>query len=328
MTQHGRSTHPPVRVAFVGVGHFGSQHVRVAKELPGICCVGVYDRHDGRAQEVAREFDLPAFPSLDAVVEAAQAVVVATPTASHAEITEYLLDRGRDVLVEKPITATVAEAERLVEKARSGGRILAVGHIERHNPAVEAALGLVGVAQFVEVHRLGVFTRRSLDVDVVLDLMIHDLQIVRGLVGRAPIEIRAVGMPVLTPTIDIANARIAFEGGCIANLTASRVSAEKVRKCRIFGPSHYVSIDMKAQSLQAFRLSREKGHPEILPVQVPVRREEPLARELTDFARAVAERTSPLVPGEVGRDALVLAREILAAIDRHREAARSDGPPL
>src|SRR5215471_9302655 len=319
MTPSARSTHPPVRVAFVGVGHFGSQHVRVAKELPGICCVGIYDRHEGRAQEVANEFDLPAFPSLDTVVEAAEAVVVATPTASHAEITEYLLDRGRDVLVEKPITATVAEAERLIEKARSGGRILAVGHIERHNPAVEAALGLVGVAQFVEVHRLGVFTRRSLDIDVVLDLMLHDLQIVRGLVGRAPIEIRAVGMPVLTPTIDIANARIGFEGGCIANLTASRVSTDRARTCRIFGPAHYVSVDMHAQTLQAYRLSRDGSRPEIVPVEVPVRHEEPLVRELTDFAYAVAERRAPLVTGEVGRDALLLAGEVLGAIESHRQ---------
>ena len=320
-----RPANTPVRLAFVGVGHFGRHHVRVAKQLPGICCVGIYDRHQGRADEVAREFGLPALANLEAVAEAAEAVVVATPTASHAEIAEFLLDRGRDVLIEKPITATLEEAERLIEKARAADRILAVGHIERHNPAVEAALNLVSDPQFVEVHRLGVFTRRSLDVDVVLDLMIHDLQIVRGLVGRAPVEIRAVGMPVLTPTIDIANARIEFDGGCIANLTASRVSTEKVRKCRIFGPSIYVSIDMQAQTLQAYRLSRERGHPEILPVEVPVRREEPLARELTDFARAVAERSSPLVPGEVGRDALVLAREILAAIDRHRNSVGPKG---
>jgi predicted dehydrogenase len=315
----------PVRLAVVGAGHFGRQHVRVAARLPGVRCVGVYDHRRERVDEVAHEFGLPVLPSLDAVAQAAQAVVVATPTISHAEIAGYLLDHGCDVLVEKPMTATVAEAERLIQKSRSAGRVLAVGHIERHNPAVEAALTLVTNPQFVEVHRLGVFTQRSLDVDVVLDLMIHDLQIVRGLVGRAPVEIRAVGMPVLTPTIDIANARIAFEGGCIANLTASRVSAEKVRKCRIFGPAHYVSIDMKAQTLQAYRLSRGGGQPEILPVEVPVRREEPLVRELSDFARAVAERSSPLVSGEVGRDALLLASEILSAIELHRRAVQTQG---
>jgi predicted dehydrogenase len=281
--------------------------------------VGVYDHNGGRASEVAREFEVPVLESLDAVADAADAVVVATPTARHGEIAEYLLAGGCDVLIEKPITAKLDEAERLIQKSRSGGHVLAVGHIERHNPAVEAALRLVTDPQFIEVHRLGVFTQRSLDVDVVLDLMIHDLQIVQSLVGRPTVEIRAVGMPVLTPTIDIANARIGFEGGCIANLTASRVSTDKVRKCRIFGPAYYVSVDMQAQTLQAYRLSRDGGRPEIVPVEVPVRHEEPLVRELTDFAYAVAERRAPLVTGEVGRDALALAGEVLGAIESHRQ---------
>ena len=308
-----------IRLAVAGVGHFGRQHVRVARGLSCISCVGVYDHNGGRASEVAREFEVPILESLDAVAEAADAVVVATPTARHGEIAEYLLERGCDVLIEKPITAKLDEAERLIQKSRSGGRVLGVGHIERHNPAVEAALRLVSDPQFIEVHRLGVFTQRSLDVDVVLDLMIHDIQIVQSLVGRPTAEIRAVGMPVLTPTIDIANARIGFEGGCIANLTASRVSTDRVRKCRIFGPAHYVSVDMHAQTLQAYRLSRDGSRPEIVPVEVPVRHEEPLVRELTDFAYAVAERRAPLVTGEVGRDALLLAGEVLGAIESHRQ---------
>jgi len=318
-----RSPVLPIRLAVVGVGHFGRHHVRVARDLACISCVGVYDHNGGRAAEVAGEFELPVLESLDAVADAADAAIVATPTASHGSTAEYLLERGCDVLIEKPITASLDEAERVIQKSRSGRRVLGVGHIERHNPAIEAALRLVKDPQFIEVHRLGVFTQRSLDVDVILDLMIHDIQIVQSLVSRQTAEIRAVGMPVLTPSIDIANARIGFEGGCVANLTASRVSTDKVRKCRIFGPAHYVSVDMQAQTLQAFRLSRDGGRPEIVPVEVPVRREEPLARELTDFAYAVAERRAPLVTGEVGRDALVLAGEVLGAIESHRRVVQA-----
>lgn len=316
----------PVRIAVVGVGHLGRHHARVASALPGVECVGVHDHNATRADEVAREFGLAVLPSLPAVAEAADAVVIATPTLCHAEIAAYLLERGRDVLIEKPMTATVEEAEGLIARARERGRLIAVGHIERHNPAIEAALSIVSRPWFVEVHRLGVFTRRSLDIDVVLDLMIHDLQIVRALAGEAASEVRAVGVAVLTPKIDIANARIAFHGGMVANLTASRVSAEKVRKCRIFAPSTYVSVDMQAQAVKAFRLKRGAGDPEIVPLEVAVERGEPLARELADFAGAVRQRRAPLVSGEAARDALALAEQVRAAIDRHRatvEEARS-----
>jgi predicted dehydrogenase len=193
-----------------------------------------------------------------------------------------------------------------------------VGHVERYNPAIEAALRISESPRFVEVHRLGVFTARSLDVDVVLDLMIHDLQIVSALVARPVREIRAAGVPVLTGKLDIANARLAFEGGCIANLTASRVSAEKVRKCRVFAPSIYVSVDMQSQSVSAYRLARESGRAEIVPIPVPVSREEPLARELADFRRAVAEGSRPIVSGADGRDALALAERVVGAVEEHR----------
>jgi predicted dehydrogenase len=221
-------------------------------------------------------------------------------------------------MVEKPITASLREADGLVSLARARGRIVQVGHVERYNPAVEAALGMVTAPLFIEVHRLGIFTRRSLDVDVVLDLMIHDLQIVQALAGGRAVEIRAVGLPVLTPLLDIANARVAFEGGCVANLTASRVSAKKVRKLRIFAPELYVSVDMQARTVKAFRLWREKGEPEIVLAEVPVPAEEPLARELADFARSVRTRREPLVSGESGRAALALAEEVLGAIAKHR----------
>jgi predicted dehydrogenase len=243
---------------------------------------------------------------------------------THAERAGQLLARGCDVLIEKPITATLVEADALLAAARAGGRIVQVGHVERYNPAVAAALSMASDVRYVEVHRLGVFTPRSLDVDVVLDLMIHDLQIVRALAGGPAEEVRAVGMPVLTPKIDMANARIAFEGGCVANLTASRVSSDKVRKCRIFAPDLSLSIDMQAQSIQAYRLSRETGRAEIVPMSVPVEREEPLAREMADFVGCVRERGTPLVSGEVGRDALALAVRVQEAIAHHEAATAAN----
>ena len=247
---------------------------------------------------------------------------MATPTVSHAEIATELLEKGVDVLVEKPMTASLEEADRLVALARGKGRILAVGHIERHNPAVEAALQLARSPVFVEVDRLGTFTRRSLDVDVVLDLMIHDLQIALSL-ARAPVdEIRAAGLAVLTPLVDIANARIAFQGGCVANLTASRVSAQKVRKLRVFAPSLYLSVDMQARTVSAYRLSRGGPEPEIAFEQVPVAPEEPLARELADFAASVRTRRAPLVDGAAGRAPRMT--DVLA-IERHPAPPAASG---
>jgi predicted dehydrogenase len=315
-----------VRVAVVGVGHLGRHHARIAAAMRGVRCVGVLDRHPGRAEEIAKEYDVPVLSTLADVAREAEAVVVATPTVTHAEIARELMGRGCDVLVEKPITATLAEADALLRDARAGGRVVAVGHVERYNPAVRAALALAADVRFVEVHRLGVFTRRSLDVDVVLDLMIHDLQIVRTLAGGPAEEVRAVGMPVLTDKIDIANARIAFAGGCVANVTASRVSTDKVRKCHIFAPALSLAVDMQAQSVQAFRLSRETGSPEIVPTPVPVEHEEPLAREMADFVRCVRDRGTPLVSGEIGRDALALATEVQAAIERQRSSVRTEVP--
>ena len=307
-----------VRLAVVGVGHLGRHHARVAASLAGVRMVGVHDHHPGRAEEVGREFSLPILPDFDAVASEAEAVVVATPTVTHAEIAGFFLDRGLHVLVEKPIAARVTEADDLLARARKARRILQVGHVERYNPAIEAALGLVSSPRFIEVHRLGVFTARSLDVDVVRDLMIHDLQIVTSIVGRPVREIRAAGVPVLTETLDIANARLEFEGGCVANLTASRVSADKVRKCRVFAPSLYVSVDMQAQSVSAWRLAGGPSGPEIHPVAVPVSREEPLARELAGFRRAIVDGVRPLVDGEDGRDALLLAERVVEAVEQHR----------
>jgi predicted dehydrogenase len=314
-----------IRLAVVGVGHLGREHARVASALPGACVVGLYDHREGRADEVAREFGLEVLADLESVADRAEAVVVATPTANHAEIARFFLARGRDVLIEKPITVTLAEADDLLALARASGRVIAVGHVERYNPAVEAVFRLLSQPRFVEVHRLGAFTGRSVDVDVVRDLMIHDLQIVRELVGRPVADVQAAGLPVLTPQLDIASARLTFEGGCVASLTASRVSPEKVRKFRVFAPSLYISIDMLARSATAFRLSRERGTPEVLSVALPVEKEEPLRHELDDFVRCVRERARPRVSGETGRDALALANQVLEAIEAHRRTV--EGAP-
>jgi predicted dehydrogenase len=313
----------PLRIAVVGVGHLGRQHARIATSLPGVSVVGVHDHHEGRAEEVARERGVPVLSGPEETAAKADAVIVATPTTTHAELASFFLERGVDVLIEKPIAADLAEADALVALARARGRVLQVGHVERYNPALEAALTRVREPRFIEAHRLGVFTSRSLDVDVVLDLMIHDLQIVAELADAPVAEIRAVGMPVLTPRVDIASARIAFEGGCVANLTASRVSAERLRKLRVFGPSTYVSIDMYAQSVEAFSLSRPSGRPEIVPEEIPVPREEPLARELADFVASIRERREPLVSGRVGRQALALAQGVVEAIAEHRRGVEA-----
>jgi len=219
------------------------------------------------------------------------------------------------------MTATLEEADDLIARAARRGVVLQVGHIERFNPAVEAALPLAAGARFIETHRLGVFTARSLDVDVVLDLMIHDLQIAQAIVARPVAEVRAAGVAVLTPRIDIANARIAFEGGCVANLTASRVSVDKVRKFRVFAPEHYVSIDMGTQEIGAVRLlPGPDGKPAIVPASIAVAKEEPLRRELASFA-AACRGAAPLVSGSEGRAALALALDVRAAIEQHQRTA-------
>jgi predicted dehydrogenase len=305
VTEARRGSPARVQLAIVGVGHLGRHHVRVARSLPGAELVGIHDHHEGRAEEAAREGGLRVFSNPDEVAASVEAVVIATPTSSHAELGRFFLERGLDVLLEKPIAGSVAEADGLVKLARSRGRVLQVGHVER----------------FIEGHRLGIFTPRSLDVDVVRDLMIHDLQIVTDLVRRPIVEVRAAGIPILTPQLDIANARIVFEGGCVANLTASRVSSERVRRLRIFAPELYCSIDMHTRQVQAFRIDRGSGAPRIVPDELFVEAADPLSRELSDFLQAVRTRTEPLVTGEIGRDALALAERVLAAADENRRGA-------
>ena len=311
----------PIAIGVAGVGSLGRHHARVLAGLEGVRAAGVYDVRPERAAEVAAEFGIPAAPTLEALIDSCEAVVVATPTVAHRDTAAAALDARRHVLVEKPMTATLEEADDLIARAARRGVVLQVGHIERFNPAVEAALPLAAGARFIETHRLGVFTARSLDVDVVLDLMIHDLQIAQAIVARPVAEVRAAGVAVLTPRIDIANARIAFEGGCVANLTASRVSVDKVRKFRVFAPEHYVSIDMGTQEIGAVRLlPGPDGKPAIVPASIAVAKEEPLRRELASFA-AACRGAAPLVSGSEGRAALALALDVRAAIEQHQRTA-------
>lgn len=323
-----------VRVAVVGCGAFGSNHARVYAQLPEAELVGVYDRDPVRAAAAARQFGTTALASLDEVKERAEAATIAVPTVAHAATGLELMAAGVDVLIEKPIAPTLEEADALLQCARQHGRILQVGHLERFNPCVRLIRPRVTRPLFFEVHRLSLFTPRSLDVDVLLDLMIHDLDIVLSFV-QAPIEeMRAVGLPVLTPHVDIANVRITFANGCVANLTASRISTEKVRKLRFFQPGEYISLDYTRQDARVFALQPGKADaaaaalgagltiPGLPGVAIDhqhltIERREPLADELTAFLASVRTRQAPEVGGQEARDALAAALLAARTIAEH-----------
>ena len=306
-----------VRAGVVGVGALGRHHARVWAGMEGVRLVGVYDTDPARAAEVAEPHGCRAYPDFASLLADTDAVSVAVPTVFHHAVARQALEAGRDVLVEKPMTATLAEADDLVACAAARGALLQVGHIERFNPATEALLSAGRGARFVEVHRLGSFSPRSLDVDVVLDLMVHDLDIVLALDGSEPVQIEAVGVPVLTPRVDIANARLRFASGLIANLTASRVSLEKVRKFRVFAPRTYVSADFTAREAQVYRLETDGGAPRIAATRHGAPEQEPLRLQLEAFARAVRDRSQPRVSGADGRRALALALAILERMAEH-----------
>jgi predicted dehydrogenase len=314
----------------VGVGVFGRNHARVYKELElqgePVRLLGVVDPDLNRADAVAREFGCKAFGSVLQMLTThseLQAASVAAPTVHHLSVARDLMKAGVDVLIEKPLAATLDEADELVALAGKHKRIAQVGHLERFNPAVRATIPLLTQPMFFEVHRLSVFTPRSLDVDVVLDLMIHDLDIVLAF-SKSPVkEVRAVGLPILSGKADIANVRLELESGCIANFTASRVSTERVRKLRFFQPRQYVSLDYGRQEVLVFTVGEDGSantptvNPQIGVSKPPVASEEPLHAELRSFLSSVRERSKPEVPLEDGRRALALALEIVAAIREH-----------
>jgi predicted dehydrogenase len=307
------------KVAVVGVGHLGSRHARLYAESPNAELVGVADVDLERARAIASVYGVRAVSDARELVPEIDAASVAVPTVSHREVTAALLEAGVDVLVEKPIAGSLADAREMVEVAKARGQVLAVGHTERHNPAVEALLKSASHPRFIEVHRLGSFSPRSLDIDAVLDLMIHDLDVIFALVKEKPRSLEAVGVPVLTGRVDIANARLRFTNGCVANITASRVSQDKIRKLRLFEPSRYVSLDYQKQEAVSYQLVRSEGAPpEIRREDLPVVQDEPLRREIEDFLVAVAQRGRPKVTGEDGLDALEVALNVVSAMDSDR----------
>ena len=300
-----------LRVAVIGVGHLGRHHARILSTLEGAQLVAVVDTNAERAAAAAASTGATARADFREIIGDVDAVTVAVPTERHRDVALPFLERGVAVLVEKPMARSLFEADDLVAAARASGATLAVGHTERYNPAVAAVLPLVTSPRFIEVHRLGAFPDRSLDIDVVFDLMIHDLDIILALVRSEVESIEAVGVPVLTSKYDIANARLRFASGCIANVTASRISKERVRKIRFFQPDAYLSIDYAAQEVEGWRLVRRDGaRPAIEGGPLPVERDEPLRRELADFVRAVREKRPPLVDGNAGRRALELATRV------------------
>lgn len=339
----------PVSILVAGAGVFGRHHLRVYRELERagepVRLVAVVDPDAVAAQQAALEFGIPSFGSVDAAIEALGAPTAASvcvPTAHHAAVATTLLAVGVHCLIEKPIAATLQEADAILRLARERKAIVQVGHLERFNPAVTAAREHLHRPMFFEAHRLSIFTPRSLDVDVVLDLMIHDLDIVLSLVDSPVRELRAVGLPVLSRKADIANVRVEFESGCVANFTASRVSTERVRKLRFFQPQQYLSLDFARQDLllidvraaagmdpaQLAALATSMSQGSDLPAhpspglslsKVPVTAGEPLRLEIESFLRSVRAGTAATVSGEEGRRALALALEITTAIREHAE---------
>ena len=305
-----------MNVAVVGVGHLGRHHARILSNMPGVSLTAVVDTNRARAEEIATERRTRAVGDWREILGGVDAVTIAAPTQAHLEIAQAFLDRGAHVLVEKPMTATTSDADRLIELAKNRRLVLAVGHTERFNPAVQRARTLLDGPRFIEVHRLGTFPERSLDIDVVFDLMIHDLDVVLSLVGDEVSAIEAVGVPVLTPRVDIANVRLRFARGCIANLTASRISRERVRKIRFFQRDAYLSLDYAAQEAEMWRLVPVAGQaPRIEGGKLEIAREEPLKRELEDFVAAIREKREPLVTGAQGRAALSLAERVVARME-------------
>jgi predicted dehydrogenase len=322
----------------IGVGAFGRNHARVyhqlAQEGEAVRLAGVVDSDLPRADVVAKEFGCRSFGSIQQLTTThseIQAASIAVPTIQHLEVGRALMEAGIDVLIEKPVAASLAEAEELIAMAQRLGRIAQVGHLERFNPAVRATVPLVTQPMFFEVHRLSVFSPRSLDVDVVLDLMIHDLDVVLSFVNAPVKEIRAVGLPILSGKVDIANVRMEFDSGCVANFTASRVSTERVRKLRFFQPRQYISLDYSRQDVLAFSIGGDgeaagmpSVNPQIKVSKPPVTAEEPLHAEVKAFLASVRRRSKPLVSLEDGRRALAVALDIVAAIREHGKKVKLD----
>lgn len=301
------------RVCVVGVGYLGEHHARILSQLENVELAGVVDADPKRADEIARKYQTSAYEKLSEIIDKVDAAVVAVPTVSHFETAMTLISAGKDILLEKPIAANIAEANQLVEEAENRKLIFQIGHLERFNGAVMELADHLSTPMFIESHRLGPFAARGTDVDVALDLMIHDIDVLLSIVKSKVKDVRAVGVPVLSNTVDIANARIEFESGCVANITASRVSFEKIRKLRIFQPETYISLDYQTQAIKVYKktdpVKGETGTimPGILVKDIHIEKGEPLRNELISFIDCIRTRNTPVVSGRDGRDALDIA---------------------
>jgi len=303
-----------VKVGVVGVGYLGRYHAEKYANLPQAELVGVVDINTEKAQEIARTWNTRALSDYRDLIPQVRAVSIVVPTPLHYAIASDFLKQGVDVLVEKPITTTLEEAEGLITLARDRGLILQVGHLERFNAAIVATRDSVRNPMFIESHRLAFVQERGTDVDVILDLMIHDIDIILNMVKSPVREIRAVGVPVISQRIDIANARLEFENGCVANVTASRISDKTMRKIRIFEPDAYISIDYAAKEVQVYRKVSEASpgsYPEIVSEQISIDEKDSLEEEIKAFLRSVITREEPVVPGKAGKEALKVALEIV-----------------
>jgi predicted dehydrogenase len=311
----------------VGAGSLGYHHVRLLRDMPGVRFVGFYDTRPERAADVAQELGVTAFDSYEALLDATDALTVVVPTPAHFEVAKAALARGRHLLIEKPLATTVEEADALVRLAGEAGVLVQTGHVERFNRAIRAALPYVEQPRFIESDRLAPFNPRGSDVAVVLDLMIHDIDLIATLVGSHVVDVQAVGVPLLTPSVDIANARLTFETGAVANITASRVSRERLRKIRIFQPTGYLSLDLAGGTGEFYRLRRGvdlaalalapagiEMFVERVPLDAP--EGEPLKLELESFVAALRGEQPVPVTAEEGRDALAIALRIVGEIDR------------
>ncbi len=301
----------------MGTGDFGRNHARVYRELADAELVGIVEPNAERAAKIAAEFSTEIFKDIEQLAGRVDAASVAVPTVAHARVGCRLMELGIDVLVEKPMAVSLEEADALLAAAASNRRMLQVGHLERFNPAIVAVMPVLNRPLYFEVHRLGVFTPRSLDIDVVYDVMIHDLDILLAMVNAPVVDIKAIGIPVLTDKVDIAHARIDFATGAVANITASRVSTERVRKMRFFQQHEYISVDFTRRDALRVRVAEPGPQPKFDFASLPAEREEPLHAELSAFLESVRTRRAPIVDGAAGRRALALADQVMAGILEH-----------
>ena len=309
-----------LKTAVIGAGHLGQAHARIHASLDVADLIAVCDTNEARGCAIAERHDTRFVRDYRELLGYVEAVSIATPTVAHRDVTCACLEAGVHVLVEKPISRTLEEAEEMIALAEAKSLVLQVGHIERFNPAFVALQEHVRRPRFFEAHRMGIFTPRSLDIDVVMDLMVHELDIIATLVQSEVVNLEAVGIPILTPKIDLANARLEFANGCVANITASRVAGERLRKLRVFQPNEYFSLDYAEQQVGMAKLIPPKPAgtlPEIVAGALEIEKREPLLAEIESFLASVRSRTAPVVSGEEGRRALAIAMDVLVKIKEH-----------